>query len=83
MYPDRMPASMQPVESGASFERELSSFRDLIGELRDVPDLVRSEQMAVAFLVEDMKRESPEDWNFPNLDELWSELPSRKGSHSD
>lgn len=28
-------------------------------------------------------RESPEDWNFPNLDELWSELPSRKGSHFD
>jgi putative nucleotidyltransferase with HDIG domain len=28
-------------------------------------------------------RESPEDWNFPHLDELWSELPSRQGSHFD
>ncbi|MDP3848383.1 MAG: HD-GYP domain-containing protein [Pseudomonas sp.] len=28
-------------------------------------------------------RESPEDWHFPHLDELWSELPSRKGSHFD
>jgi hypothetical protein len=30
-----------------------------------------------------ISRESPEDWNFPHLDELWSELPSRKGSHFD
>src|SRR3989338_744087 len=28
-------------------------------------------------------RESQEDWNFPNLEELWSELPARKGSHFD
>lgn len=28
-------------------------------------------------------RESVEDWNFPNLHELWSELPARKGSYFD
>lgn len=28
-------------------------------------------------------RESQEDWNFPNLEELWSELPARKGSYFD
>lgn len=30
-----------------------------------------------------VSRESPEDWNFLNLDELWSELPARKGSYFD
>ncbi len=30
-----------------------------------------------------VSRESPEDWNFPNLHELWSELPARKGSYFD
>lgn len=28
-------------------------------------------------------RESQADWNFPNLEELWSELPVRKGSYFD
>ncbi|MBX9713289.1 MAG: HD-GYP domain-containing protein [Pseudomonadaceae bacterium] len=28
-------------------------------------------------------RESQEEWNFPNLEELWSELPARKGSYFD
>ena len=28
-------------------------------------------------------RESQEDWNFPHLEELWSELPARKGSYFD
>ncbi|MBI4449739.1 hypothetical protein HY634_01655 [Candidatus Uhrbacteria bacterium] len=44
------------------FERERRAFGGLLEPLRDVPDFSRAEQRAVAFIVEDIKRASPEAW---------------------
>lgn len=53
----------RPVEQGAAeFELERQAFRSLLNEFSDVPDLLRSEQMAAAFVVEDAKREAPAAW---------------------
>lgn len=54
---------VRPVEQGgAEFERELQAFRGLLEELRTAPDVLRSEEMATAFVVEDFRREAPEAW---------------------
>lgn len=64
----------RPVEQGgAEFERELQAFRALLDELGDVPDLLRSEKMATAFVVEDTKREAAEGWE-SKLGDLHNEL---------
>lgn len=60
-------------EGGAEFERELQAFRGLFGELSEVPDLLWSEKMATAFVVEDTKRETPPTWEH-KLEELRGEL---------
>ncbi len=44
------------------FERERRALHGLLEPLRDVPDLSRAEQRAVAFVVEDIKRGAPEAW---------------------
>jgi len=47
---------------GGGFERERRAFQGLLESLQDVPDLLLTEQSAVAFVVEDMKRAVPEAW---------------------
>lgn len=65
---------VRPVEQGgAEFERELQAFRGLLEELRTAPDVLRSEEMATAFVVEDFKREVPEAWE-NKLGDLRNEL---------
>lgn len=64
----------RPVEQGgAEFERELQAFHGLLEELRTVPDVLRSEEMATAFVVEDVKREASEAWE-NNVSALREEL---------
>lgn len=69
--------SMHPVrpveQGGAEFERELQAFRGLLDELSTVPDVLRSEQMATAFVIEDVKREAPDAWE-DRLGNLRNEL---------
>lgn len=60
-------------EGGAEFERELQAFRDLLEEFRAVPNVLRSEQMAAAFVVEDVRQEAPEAWE-NKLGDLRGEL---------
>jgi hypothetical protein len=55
------------------FEREREAFRGLLNEFHDVPDLLRGERMAVAFVVEDVKREASEAWD-TKVGELRNEL---------
>lgn len=69
----------RPVErGGAEFERELQAFRGLLNELSDVPDLLRSERMATAFVVEDFKREASEAWE-NKVNALREELRTLQG----
>lgn len=47
---------------GGRFQRERSAYRKLLDTVRDVPDLSRVEHHALAFLVEDMRKEAPNDF---------------------
>lgn len=51
------------LENGAKrFQREIRAYRKLLDAVQDVPDLSRVEHHALAFLVEEMRAEAPNDF---------------------